>query len=72
VCSSDLFGPVAPAARLLFGVRRRRQIGGPRSVLRFAADDTTLDGTVPRRMGPARVEPPGPFVETGEAGDPPA
>jgi hypothetical protein len=72
VVLNHVFGPVAPAARLLFGVRRRRQIGGPRSVLRFAADDTTLDGTVPRRMGPARVEPPGPFVETGEAGDPPA
>lgn len=55
VVLNHVFGPAAPLARVLFGLRHHRRIGGPLRLLRFARDRTVLDGTVPRRVGAARA-----------------
>lgn len=51
VVLNHVFGPTAPLARLLFGLRRRQEIGSLRALARFVADGATLADEPSRRPG---------------------
>ncbi|GGK67391.1 glycosyltransferase [Ornithinimicrobium pekingense] len=57
VVLNHVFGRLAPAARFVFALRRREEIGGVTSLARFVADSTTL---APDRARPGSVRQDGP------------